>query len=141
MSESGSSLGGRKPFTGAGGTPGGVGEFLVGLILFAIGVYLLFDRITVQSSFWTFGGRNSFGITLIPVLFGIALLFFNGGSKLGWVLVAGGLLVIVVGVIANLDIYFQRTTLWTALLIFGMPAAGLGLMARGLRPHRLKPAA
>jgi hypothetical protein len=137
MPDSGASFGGRKNFAGAGGTPGGVGEFLIGLLLFAVGVYLLFDHITVQTGYWNFGGnRNSFGLTLIPVLLGIGLLFFNGRSIIGWLLTGGGLLFIVVGIIMNLDVYFQRTSLWGTLIMFGLPAAGLGLMARGLRPHR-----
>jgi hypothetical protein len=137
MTDSGASFGGRKNFAGAGGTPGGVGEFLIGLIMFAVGAYMLFEHITVQSGYWHFaGGRNTFGITLIPVLLGIGLLFFNGRSILGWLLAGGGLLFIVVGVIMNLEVYFQRTSLWGALIMFGLPVAGLGLMARGLLPHR-----
>ena len=52
MSETGSSFGGRKRFEGPGGTPGGMGEFLLGIVLSAIGIYLLFDRVTVHTSFW-----------------------------------------------------------------------------------------
>jgi hypothetical protein len=136
MSESGSSFGGRKRFEGPGGTPGGMGEFLLGIALAGIGLYLLFDRVTVHTSFWRFGNlQNSFGITLIPLLLGIGLLFFNGKSIIGWFLTAGGLLFIVVGVVANMDIYFQRTSLLNTLIMLGLLAAGLGLVARSLRPH------
>jgi hypothetical protein len=136
MSDSGSSFGGRKRFEGPGGTPGGMGEFLLGIVLSGIGLYLLFDRVTVHTSFWRFGGAaNSFGITLIPLLIGVGLLFFNGKSVIGWVLTLGGLLFIVVGVIANMDIYFQRTSLINTLIMLGLMAAGLGLIARSLRPH------
>lgn len=139
MTDSGASFGGRKNFAGAGGTPGGVGEFLIGLILFAVGIYVLFDHISVQTGFWNFGGsRNTFGLTLIPVVLGIGLLFFNGRSILGWLMTGGGLLFIVVGVIMNLEVYFQRSSLWGTLIMFGLPAAGLGLMARGLRPHKAR---
>lgn len=140
MTDSGSSFSGRKPFVGAGGTPGGVGEFFIGLGLIAIGVYLLFDRITVHTSFWSMsGGRSAFGVSLIPVLLGIGILFFKGRSVIGWLLAAGGLGFIVVGIIANLDIYFERTSLWATLIILAMPAAGLGLLARALRPHPQRP--
>jgi hypothetical protein len=136
MTESGASFGGRKRFEGPGGTPGGMGEFLLGIVLCGIGLYLLFDRVTVHTSFWRFGGlQNSFGITLIPLLIGFGLLFFNGKSIIGWVLTLGGLLFIVVGVIANMDIYFQRTSLLNTLIMLGLLAAGLGLVARSLRPH------
>jgi hypothetical protein len=136
MSDSGSSFGGRKHFEGPGGTPGGMGEFLFGIILSGIGLYLLFDRVTVHTSFWNFGGmQNSFGVTLIPLLLGIGILFFRGRSLIGWVLTLGGLLLIVVGVVANMDIYFQRTSLMSTLIMLGLLAAGLGLIARSLRPH------
>ncbi len=136
MTDSGASFGGRKRFEGPGGTPGGMGEFFLGVLLFGIGLYLLFDRVTVQTSFWHFGGiRNSFGVTLIPLLIGIGVLFFNGKSVIGWVLTIGGLLFIVVGVVANMDIYFQRTSLLNTLIMLGLLAAGIGLVARSLRPH------
>lgn len=136
MSDSGASFGGRAR-RGAGGTPGGVGEFFVGLALAGIGTYLFLDRVQVHTSFWRFaGGTSAFGVILIPLLFGIGVLFVNGRSKLGWALTIGGLGAIVVGVIGNLDIYFQRTSLVTTLVMLGMLAAGVGLIVRSLRPHR-----
>jgi hypothetical protein len=135
MSETGSSFGGGKKFQGPGGTPGGMGEFLLGLLLTGIGVYLLLDNVTVHTSYWNFGGHG-FGVTLIPMLIGIGILFFNGSSKVGWVLAGGGLLFIIVGVVANMDIYFRRTSLLNTIIMLGLFAAGLGLVARSLRPHR-----
>lgn len=134
--ETGASFGGRKRFEGPGGSPGGTGEFLIGLLLTAIGIYLLFQRVTVHTSFWRFGGVGSgFGISLIPLVLGIAVLFFNGKSILGWLLTVGSLLFLAVGVIANMDIYFERTSLWSTLVMLGLMGAGLGLMAKGLSPH------
>ena len=121
---------------GAGGTSGGLGRFFVGLILVAIGSYLLLDRVTVHTSFWRFGsGGSAFGVTLIPLLIGVAVLFFNGKSILGWVLAIGGFGAIIVGVVSNMDIYFQRTSLLTTLIMLGLIAAGLGLIVRSLRPQ------
>jgi hypothetical protein len=37
---------------------------------------------------------NTFGITLVPMLLGFAILFWNGKSTIGWVLTAGGALFI-----------------------------------------------
>ena len=138
MNESGSSFGGRKSFQ-PGGTPGGGGEFLIGLVLMALGIYLVFDRVTVHTSFWHYFGSagGTFGVTLIPLLVGIALLSFNGRSVLGWLLAGGGILLILVGVLMNLDIYFQPTSLWKTILMFGLIAVGLGMFAKGLRPHRV----
>jgi multisubunit Na+/H+ antiporter MnhF subunit len=144
MSESGASFGGQpqRKFEGAGGTPGGIGEFLLGVLVAAVGFYLLFSHVQVHSSYWNFfgagGAGRSFGISLIPLLFGIGILFVNGKSVPGWILAIGGLLLIVAGIIVNLDIYFQPTSLMNTLIMLGLIAAGLGLVVKGLRPHQTK---
>lgn len=119
----------------AGGTPGGLGEFLVGLIMICVGGYLLFNQVSVTGAYWSWWGPNSFGITLIPVLFGIGILFWKGRSIVGWVLTVGGAIFILSGVIANMHIYFQTTSLFNTLVMLVLIVGGLGLIARGLLPH------
>ena len=142
MSDSGASFGGKSKgrFEGAGGTPGGVGEFFIGLVIAALGFYLLFSHVQVYSGYWNFavfgGVGRSFGISLIPLLFGIGILFVNGKSVLGWFLSVGGLLFILAGILVNLDIHFMGTSLMNVLIMLAMIAAGLGLIVKGLRPHR-----
>ena len=134
----------QRKFEGAGGTPGGYGEFFTGLGLAAIGFYLLFNHVYVQtafghpSGFGVFG--SSFGLSLLPLLFGIGTLFVNGKSILGWALTAGGLLFIAAGILMNMHIYFRSTSLFDALMMFGLIAAGFGLIVKSLRPHKVKQA-
>jgi len=137
MTDTGASFSGRKKFEGPGGTPGGLGETLIGLIMMAVGVYMVFDHVTVHTSFWRFVGSpgTSFGVTMLPLLIGIGVLFFNGRSVLGWFLTAAGIALLLVGILMNLDIYFRPTSLWATILMFGLIAGGLGVFARGLRPH------
>lgn len=118
-----------------GGSPGGLGTFLFGLGLAIVGGYLLLDRVTVSGGYWGWFGsyQNAFGITLIPLVIGIGLLFYDGRSVAGTVLAYGGLLVILAGVIANLRIHFQPTSLFQTLVILAMLAGGVGLMARAAR--------
>jgi hypothetical protein len=120
---------------GAGGTPGGLGEFLLGLGLVVGGGYLVLNQVSVGGGTWNFFGYNAFGLSLIPLLLGIGLLFFNGKSVFGWVLTAAGAIIIVVGVIANLQIFFRPTSLFNTLLMLGLLAAGIGLVAKSLRSH------
>jgi hypothetical protein len=120
---------------GAGGTRGGVGEFLLGLGMSVAGAYLLTQRVTVTSGYWTLWGYNAFGLSLLPLLFGIGLLFFNGRSVAGWLLTFAGVVIIFVGVISNLGIYFQPTSLFNTLVMLVLLAGGIGLVARSLRPH------
>ena len=119
-----------------GGTKGGLVHFILGLGLAIVGAYLLMDRITVHGGYWAFYGSSStsFGITLIPVMLGVGMLFYNGSSILGWVLFAGGLLAIFAGVIASLQIHFQSTSLTNTLIILGLIAGGVGLILRALAP-------
>jgi uncharacterized protein len=120
---------------GAGGTRGGVGEFLLGLGMAVAGAYLLTQRVTVTSSYWTLWGYNAFGLSLLPLLFGIGILFFNGKSIAGWLLTFAGVVVILAGIIANLGVYFQPTSLFNTLVMLVLLAGGIGLIARSLRAH------
>lgn len=125
----------ERGFNDVGGTPGGIGEFLIGFVMACVGGYLLTNQVTVAGSYWNFGGANTFGITLIPMLIGIALLFWNGRSVGGWVLTAGGALFIFAGVLANLHIYFQPTSLFHTMVMLVLAVGGLVLIARSMRAH------
>ncbi len=118
---------------GAGGTPGGVGAFFIGLLMAAAGGYLLMNQVQVTTSFWRFGAYGGFGLTLVPLLAGIALLFYNGRSVVGWLLTAVGAVIILAGVLMNMDIYFRQTSLFNTLLMLALLFGGLGLIARSLR--------
>ncbi len=58
-----------------GGTPGGLGHFPLGFFITCIGGYLIANPVKVVGSYWTFYGANTFGITLLPMLSGIGILF------------------------------------------------------------------
>jgi len=119
--------------TGAGGTSGGVGMFLGGAAMVIAGGYLLLTRVSVIGGGWRVYGYDSFGLSLVPLLIGIGVLFYNGRSVLGWLLTAAGALIIVLGIVANLHIYFQPTSLFDTLMMLGLLAGGIGLVARSLR--------
>jgi hypothetical protein len=118
---------------GAGGTPGGIGEFLSGVVMAAVGGYLLSNQVQVTTSFWHFGGANAFGLTLLPLLIGVGVLFFNGRSTLGWLLTIVGVAIILAGILMNMDIYFRQTSLFNTLVMLVLLAGGVGLIARSLR--------
>ena len=118
-----------------GGTSGGLGHFVLGCLMACIGGYLLINQVTVVGSYWNFYGQNSFGITLLPMLFGIALLFWRGKSILGWVLTIAGALFIFAGVIANLHIFFRPLSLFHTMVLLVLLAGGLGLVARSVLPY------
>jgi len=123
----------NEKWKGAGGTPGGVKHFVVGLVMAIIGGYLLLNQVVVNSGFWALFSFNSFGIALLPFLFGVAFLFYNGKSIIGWILTAGGFLIILAGIIANLHIYFMPTSLFNTLIMLVLLVGGVGLILRSLQ--------
>ena len=118
---------------GAGGTSGGVGAFLTGVVMVAAGGYLLLNQVQVTTSYWSFGGQGSFGLSLLPLLIGIAFLFFDGKSILGWILTVAGAAIILAGVLMHMDIYFRQTSLFNTIVMLVLLFGGLGLVARSLR--------
>ncbi len=120
---------------GAGGTSGGVAEFLIGLAMTVAGAYLLTNQVVVTSSYWTIWGYNTFGLSLLPLIFGIGILFFNGKSITGWILLFIGVVIIFTAIIMNLQIYFQPTSLFNTIAMLVLLFGGIGLIARSLRSH------
>jgi len=123
----------KDGFKGPGGTPGGLGVFLWGLGMAIAGGYLLMNQVQVTTAYWHWWGGNTFGLTLLPLVLGIGLLFFDGKNPIGWVLAGGGLVIIFAGILVNLDIYFRQTSLYNVIVMLVLFAGGLGLMARSLK--------
>jgi hypothetical protein len=116
-----------------GGSPGGLGMFLLGLVLAIAGGYLILNQVQVTSGYWHWWGPRTFGVTLIPLLIGVGLLFANGKSLPGWLLAIGGAVIIFAGILTSMDIYIRQTSLFNVLLMLVLFVGGLGLMARALR--------
>ena len=124
----------RRTLRDAGGTSGGIGTFLLGGIMAVAGGYLLMNQVVVTSGFWRMFGYDLFGLTLVPLLIGLGLVFYHGRSVLSWLLIFAGAVIIVTGVIANMTVYFRSTSLFNTLMMLILLVGGLGLVARSLRP-------
>jgi hypothetical protein len=120
---------------GAGGTSGGVPMFLLGVGMASAGAYLLTSRVVVQTGGYRFWGFSGFGLSLIPLLLGVGMLFFDGRSLGGKLLTFIGVVIIFAGIIMNMDIYFQQTSLFATLMMLVLLAGGIGLVLRSLRPQ------
>jgi len=118
-----------------GGTSGGIWEFLIGLAMAVAGGYMLISRVTVMSGFWNWGGYNTFGLSLVPLVIGIGIVFFNGKSIIGWLLVFVGIVIIGAGILMNLQIFFQPTSLFNTIVMLILFAGGIGLIARSVAAH------
>jgi hypothetical protein len=131
----------QNKFVGAGGTPGGIGTFLLGFALACAGGWLLTNQVTVSSEYFASGflvpllnyRMNAFGLSLVPFIIGIGFIFFNAKSFAGWLLTVAGLVIILAGILMSLHIYFQPTSLFNTLLMLTLLFAGLGLIIRSLK--------
>jgi hypothetical protein len=120
---------------GAGGTPGGIGTFVTGLAMLVAGGFLLLNQVAVTTAFWRLWGYDVSGLALVPLLVGVGVLFFNGRSPLGWLLLVTGAIILVAGLLTHMRFFFQPTTLFNTLLMLGLMAGGVGLIARSLREY------
>src|SRR5215469_18748303 len=131
----------KTGFVGAGGTPGGVGSFFLGFAMACAGGWLLTNQVTVSSEYFASGflipfvnyRMNAFGLSLIPFIMGIGFLFFDGKSLAGWLLTIAGLVIILVGILMSLHIYFRPTSLFNTLVMLVLLFGGLGLIFRSLK--------
>ncbi len=121
--------------SGAGGTPGGVGQFLFGFALAVVGGWMLLNQVSVSGGRFLLWGYSSFGISLVPFIIGVGMLFFNGRSVIGWLLLVAGLLIVLAGILVNMQIYFRPTSLFNTLMMLTMLFGGIGLIARALKAH------
>jgi len=127
---------------GAGGTPGGVLTFLVGLVMTCGGFYLLLNAIVLRASFG-FGYRvysvGGFGITsgmiMIPFLFGVGMIFYNGRSTLGWLLTVGSLVALIFGVLSTVNFTLRGMSAFDLMVILILAFGGIGLLLRSLGNH------
>jgi hypothetical protein len=125
---------------GAGGTSGGTGQFFLGLILMCGGFYLLLNSVVVSSSFglgmrlFGVGGYGvTGGIVLIPLVIGIAMIFYNARSAFGWLLAVGAFAALVFGVIASVSMSLRTMSAFELICILVLAFGGLGLFLRSLR--------
>ena len=115
------------------GEEGSLGSFVFGAILFGIGVYLIFQNTIISTQFSLMdliGFNPPFGLVILPLLIGIGVLFFNEKSILGWLITIFGIVTILLGILMGLKIYFKPVSLYQAVLMYGMTAAGIGLIAK-----------
>ncbi len=135
---------------GAGGSNGGVGEFIIGFVMMCGGVYMLLQSITVTNRFgfgaglysmgWVGGGTVSItgGTVMLPFILGVGMIFYNSRNYLGWFLAAGSLIALVFGVISNIQFSMRSMSAFDLIIILVLSVGGLGIFLRSLQEHRAK---
>lgn len=124
---------------GAGGTPGGVATFLIGLVMACGGFYLLLNSIVLRTNFgfgyrvYTIGGYGiTSGMIMIPFLFGVAMIFYNRRSSLGWLLAIGSVVSLIFGVLSTVNFTLRGMSAFDLMVILILAFGGIGLLLRSL---------
>lgn len=108
-------------------------SLFLGIILLGSGLFILSKRVVVSSGWyvWSLGNFNlSSGTITIPLIIGIIWYFFNNKSIIAKVIITLSIIFIVISIIMSVRLYFLSTSLFDYILIFGMSAAGSGLLLK-----------
>ncbi len=114
-------------------------QFFIGVLLLGAGLFMLSKRVMVHSSWyiWRIGGFDlSSGTVTIPLIIGIIWYFVNNKSIAAKILIVLSIVFIVVSIIMSVRINFVTTSMFDYILIFGMVAAGSGLLIKTLFKKR-----
>lgn len=113
-------------------------RFLVGVIMLGAGTYMFLNSVRVYTGFsnslYNVGNFNvTGGMVLIPMLFGIGMIFYDSRNLWGWVLGLGSLAALVLGVISKTQMQLKNMTSFELIVILVLMIGGLGLFLSSLR--------
>lgn len=114
-------------------------QFFVGLLMLAAGVFMIFQNLNIEST-WGYGGylfsHGGFnlpnGTIFVPLFIGIVMLFLMERKFFGWLFIAVGLVIILAAVLMSVRMHWRTTNAYMFVLMFGLTAAGGGLVLRQL---------
>jgi hypothetical protein len=120
------------------------GRLLMGLLMLAGGVYLFLANIQVLHAFnlghslYSFAGGYSLttGMVLIPLLFGIGLIFYNPNSDIGWWIAILSIAALAFGIISSLQLRLRPMSAFDLIVITTLMVGGLGLSASAFRREK-----
>lgn len=110
-------------------------EFMIGLIMFCVGLFWLFKRVdvTIGSGGFMIGSFHvNGGLILVPFIVGVIWLFINVDSFMAKALSIVGLLLIVADIIMNIRFHMYGVSLYELVIMLIFIAGGLGLLIKTL---------
>lgn len=114
-------------------------RFFIGLVLLAGGLFMIFNNLVVTSSWGTRGyifhiGSMGIpnGMVMLPVIVGIGMLCLMKRKIFGWIVIAIGITIVLLSVLLSTHIHWRSTSAYIFIIMFGMTAAGAGLVLREL---------
>lgn len=109
--------------------------FFVGLVLLAVGLFLLSKRVVVQTQWysWGFGAfRMPSGTVVLPFFIGLIWYFVDKKSIPAKIIMTIGAILIFVTIILSVHIHFVTTDLFDYILILILVGSGSGMLLRTL---------
>jgi hypothetical protein len=136
----------HKP-EGAGGSKGGIGRYLFGLVLMCTGGYLFLSKVIVTTGAFSRGfgigthmysmGSGGFAVTggmiLIPFFIGIFMIFWNSKNLVGWLLSGLSVIALIAGIIVNIRMTIMPMTAFDILVFIVLMAGGAGMFFSSLK--------
>lgn len=112
-------------------------EFLFGAVMLVAGLYLFCNKVTVTTGLFSgairIGGFNiSSGLCIVPLIFGIVLIFYNPEAFIGKLVTVLGVVVIIAAIIASTQIYLPRISLYEWILYMVLIFGGFTMVAKVL---------
>ncbi|TAE73686.1 MAG: hypothetical protein EAZ85_06370 [Bacteroidetes bacterium] len=116
-------------------------RFLVGVMMLAGGTYMFLNAVQVYTGFshslYNVGKFNiTGGMVLIPMIFGIGMIFYDSKNLFGWLLGLGSLAMLVFGVISKTQLQLKNMTSFELIVILVLMIGGLGLFLSSLKGDR-----
>lgn len=110
-------------------------EFIIGILLLGLGLFMLAMKVRVHSGFFGYGFRIwnyniSSGTVVIPLIIGVIWYVLNPKSWLAKIVLILGGLFIVAAIIMSVSLSFTGATLFEYLLMLVLSAIGLGLILK-----------
>ena len=114
-------------------------KFFFGLVMLGAGLFMIFNNLSVTSTwgrygyFYSFGNFNiSNGMIMLPLIIGILMIFFMRKRIYGWIVIAIGVVIVLLSVLLTTQIHWKTTSGYIFVIMFGLTAAGAGLVLREL---------
>lgn len=110
-------------------------QFVAGIIMLVVGLYILSQKVMVTSSYGFFSlwnGRFSSGLIMVPLIIGIVWMFATGGSFASKVFTVLSVILVIASIVASTRIWLASITMYEWVLILVLIFGGAGLTAKVL---------
>lgn len=107
-------------------------QFVAGIIMLVVGLYIFSQKVIVFSGFFSFGGgRFSSGLIVVPLIIGIVWMFVSGANFASKVFTVLAAIIIIASVVMTTNIHLSQT-LYDWILILVLIFGGAGLVGKVL---------